>query len=562
MPASATPSATAVFTGGWIFTGDEPEPRRGGLAVRDGRILTRDAARIADLSEDPRTRRVDLDGRLLVPGFQDAHVHPVMAGIELLGCDLTGCADAAEVLTAIAVYAAEHPGLPWITGAGWSMDAFPGGTPTRGMLDRVVADRPVILENRDHHSAWANSRAFEIAGFDASTPDPPDGRFERESDGHPAGTVHDGAIFLFAGIRPGADDDTAYAGLIAAQRRLLSHGVTAWQDAAVGSLMGQRDTLPVYLRALARGELLARVRGAQWWDRGAGLRQLESMVARHKAVAAAHPRDRFSLGSVKIMVDGVAESRTAAMDGHYRDGHGHPTDSTGMTFFTAEQLAEYVVAIDAAGMQIHFHTLGDRAVRDALDALDAARRANGPSRNRHHLAHLEVVDDADTRRFAELGATANLQPSWAAHDPQLDELVIPFLPAGAEDRLYPFASLSDAGARLAVGSDWPVSSPDPIQALHVGVNRRHPSSHAPRLSEHEQLGLGTLLQAATSGSAYVNHLDDVCGRLREGMHADLAILDRNIFAGDSDDVHEARVDETWIAGERVFSREEDTVVAR
>lgn len=542
-----------VFRDGWVFTGDSRQPHWGSLVVRGGTIHSLDAAE-ATRQTAAGADVIDLGGRLLMAGFQDAHVHPVMAGIELLGCDLSSSRDAGESLAAIAAYAQAHPELPWITGAGWAMDWFAHGTPTRQMLDAVVPDRPVLLENRDHHSAWANSRAFEIAGVGALTPDPADGRFEREADGRPAGTVHDGAMSVFDGVRPPVDADLAFAALLAAQTRLLSFGVTAWQDAAVGALMGQPDTVEVYARALEANELRVRVRGAQWWERAGDLTQVEALSARAHEIRERYAPERFSLGAVKMMVDGVAESGTAAMHGHYRDAEGADTDSRGITFFDPADLMAFVAALDTAGLQIHFHTLGDRAVTDALDALDFARARNGATGLRHHLAHLEVVRAADIPRFAPLDVTANLQPVWAAHDDQLDNLVLPFLPSRARSMLYPFASLAAEGVRLALGSDWPVSSPDPIHALHVGVNRRHVGASAAPLLPEQALDLPRLLRAATVGSAYVNHLDAVCGRLRPGMFADLVVLDRNLWDLDPTELHTARVDETWIEGARVYAR--------
>lgn len=542
-----------VFRNGWVFTGDSSQPHWGGVVVRGGRIHSLDAAEAAR-QVAAGAEVVDLGGRLVMAGFQDAHVHPVMAGIELLGCDLSTCRNAGESLAKIAAYARAHPDLVWITGAGWSMDSFAHGTPTRQMLDAVVPDRPVLLENRDHHSAWANSRAFELAGVSRLTPDPADGRFEREADGTPAGTLHDGAMSVFDGVRPPIDPDHALAALLAAQQQLLSFGVTAWQDAAVGNLMGQPDTVEVYARALDADKLRVRVRGAQWWDRTSGLAQLAGLSERAQDIRGRYAPERFSLDAVKVMVDGVAESRTAAMHGHYRDARGAETDSSGMTFFDPADLTAFVTALDAARLQIHFHTLGDRAVTEALDALASARSRNGASRLRHHLAHLEVVRAADLPRFASLDVTANLQPLWAAHDAQLDELVLPFLPSQAQSELYPFGSLAAAGVRLAMGSDWPVSSPDPIQAVHVGVNRRHPGASAAPLLPEQALELSRLLHAATAGSAYVNHLDAVCGRLRPGMFADLVVLDRNLWSLDPADLHAARVDETWIEGVRVYAR--------
>ena len=547
-------TADTVFEHGWIYTGAESAPVFGGVAVAGGRVLTTDAAEVARLAETATTR-VDLGGRLLVPGFQDAHVHPVLAGIELLSCDLSACESAEETIQAIAAYAAAHPELEWIQGAGWSMDAFPGGTPTRQMLDAVVPDRPVLLENRDHHGAWANTRAFELAGITAETPDPADGRFEREADGTPGGTAHEGAMSLFGAVRPRPTADDAYAGLLAAQEHLLAFGITAWQDAAVGEFMGSPDTVPVYLRAVADGTLTVRVRGAQWWNREDGDAQLGPILERRDTVAERCDADRLSLASVKVMVDGVAENFTAAMHECYRDHHGEATDNRGISFFDPGDMARFVAALDRAGMQVHFHALGDRAVTDALDAVAHALAENGENDNRHHLAHLQVVRSEDVARFAPLGATANIQALWACHEEQLDTLTLPFLADDAEEHHYPFGELVASGAHLAAGSDWSVSSPDPIQAIHIAVNRVAPGSALPALGPGTQrLTLAQALDAYTSGTARINHLDHATGRILPGFYADFAILDRNLFDLAPEDLHTARVDETWIAGERVFAR--------
>ena len=551
-----TPQADVVFENGWIYTGTEARPRRGALAIADGRILSTDPDEVARLAETA-AERIDLAGRLLIPGFQDAHVHPVSAGIELLSCNLTECDTADDALATIAAYAEAHPELDWILGAGWSMDSFPGGTPTRRMLDAVVPDRPVFLENRDHHGAWFNTRAAELAGIDANTPDPADGRFERETDGTPAGTAHEGAMGLFDRVRPRATQQKAYAGLLAAQEHLVSFGITAWQDAAVGEFMGSPDTVPVYRRAAADGTLKVRVRGAQWWNREDGDAQLEPILARRDEAAAECDPDRLSLGSVKVMVDGVAENFTAAMHDCYLDHHGRATDNRGISFFDARQMADFVTALDREGVQVHFHALGDRAVTDALDALDQALSTNGPTDNRHHLAHLQVVRSEDVARFTPLGATANMQALWACHEDQLDELTLPFLAGDAEAHHYPFGELAATGAALAAGSDWPVSSPDPIAAIHVAVNRVAPGAQRPPLGpEHQKLTLAQALDAYTQGTARINHLDHATGRLVPGYYADLAIVDRNLFELPAEQIGGAVVDETWIGGERVYSRAE------
>lgn len=548
--------AETIFENGLVYTGLQAGPIKAAVAVAGGRIMAvGQSSKLDDLIGE-NTERVDLKGKLVIPGFQDAHVHPIMAGVEHLQADLTETSTAEEAVEAVRTYAQSHPDEPWILGAGWAMDLFPGGTPTRHMLDAVVSDRPVLIQNRDHHGAWANSKAFELAGIDATTQDPANGRLEREADGFPAGTVHEGAMGFFDHVHPGITPGLTYQGLLWAQDYMMSNGITAWQDAWVGaSDEGFGDTLEIYLQALEANDLKVRVRAAQWWDRAAGPEQIEGILARRNMVAATCDPLRLSAETVKVMVDGVAENFTAAVHAPYRDSHGHATDNHGIEFFDAAEMSAFVTDLDANGMQVHFHALGDRAVTDALNAVEQARQKNGPSGNRHHLAHLQLVREEDVSRFAELDASANLQALWACHEEQLDELTLPFMEEGAVERHYPFGQLAAAGAHLAAGSDWAVSSPNPILAIHVAVNRVEPGGHLPALGPAQhKLSVKQIVDAYTQGTAWVNHFDAETGTIRPGAYADLAILDKNLFDIPEEELYTVQVDQTWIAGERVYTR--------
>ncbi|MCU7731192.1 amidohydrolase [Actinoplanes sp. KI2] len=528
--------ADLVFHGGPVFTDGtrHTEP----VAVRDGRIIG--VGNVRDLT-GPATEVLDLEGRLLLPGFQDAHIHAVMGGVELGQCDLTGTVDRNEYLRRIAVYAREHPGEEWIVGGGWSMESFDNGVPDKDLLDGVVTDRPVYLINRDHHAAWVNSRALELAGITADTPDPANGRIDRLPDGEPIGALQEGAMDLVK--VPLTTAEARLAGLLRAQRLLHGLGITAWQDAMVCATNGYDDISDAYLTAATSGQLTASVVGALWWDRERDAGQIPELIEK---------RDRFTVGrlrcdAVKLMLDGIAENFTAAMTEPYRDSCGCVTTNRGLSFIDPQRLPAYVRELVEAGFQPHFHALGDRAVRDALDAVEAA--TDFPD-TRPHLAHLQVVHPDDVPRFRRLGATANLQPYWAAHEPQMDDLTIPFLDPALAGRQYPFGDLHRAGARLAGGSDWPVSTPDPLQGIHVAVNRIHHGDRAESFLPDQKLDLSTALTAYTAGSAYVNRLDDT-GSIRPGFRADLIVLDRDIFAAPPLEIGDARVEMTFVDGKPV-----------
>ncbi|QNT97948.1 amidohydrolase [Streptomyces griseofuscus] len=542
-------TADLVFTGGPVHTGSPARSRATTVAVRGERIVAVGHDEVRELI-GPRTEVVDLAGRLLVPGFQDAHAHPVGGGLEMGQCDLSGAATRAEYRERITAYARTHADAEWITGGGWAMEAFPGGLPTAAELDDLVSDRPVYLVNRDHHGAWVNSRALERAGLDARTPDPSDGRVERHPDGTPTGMLQEGAANLVGRLVPQVSREERVAGLLRAQRLLHSLGITAWQDALLGEHANLTDPTDAYLACAEDGSLTARVVGALWWDRARGTEQIEELLARR----AAGTRGRLRSTTVKIMQDGVAENGTAALLSPYLDGCGCASDNSGISFVPPEDLKTYVTELDSHGFQVHFHALGDRAVREALDAVEAARRANGRTDTRPHLAHLQVVHPDDIGRFRELGATANLQPLWAAHEPQMDELTIPFLGAERASWQYPFGALLRSGATLAAGSDWPVSSPDPLQGIHVAVNRVAPEAPAgtPVFLPGERIGLHDALSAYTAGSAYVNHLDHETGTVAEGFLADLVVLDRDPFAGPPEEIGATRVEQTFVGGRRVF----------
>jgi hypothetical protein len=550
---TATPDPDLLLLNGAVYTVDAVRRWAQAVAVTGGVISA--VGTDADLRElaGPRTEVIDLAGRMLLPGFQDAHVHPASAGHEMLRCNLSEAYSLDAYEEIVAEYVSANPEREWIEGGGWSMDVFPGGNPSSDVLDRVVPDRPVYLSSRDGHSAWVNGRALEIAGVTGDTPDPADGWIVREPDGHPAGTLHEGAMDLVAEHVPEPSKADWIDGLRVAQRYLHSLGITAWQDAIVG---GPYPTLDPYLEFARSGELTARVVGALWWDRHRGIEQVEDLIAARERGRAG----RFAATSVKIMQDGVIENGTAGVIEPYLDGDGRPSANRGRSFVDPGELGVAATRLDAEGFQVHVHAIGERAVREALDAFEAARRANGMNDLRHHVAHIQVVHPDDLPRFRRLGVVANAQPLWAVNEGQMLHLTIPFLGPERSGWQYPFGSLVRSGAVLAMGSDWSVSSPNPLWEMHVAVNRTSPPGYAygdgdpltPFLPE-EKIDLATALAGFTINAAYVNHLDDVTGSIEAGKDADLVVLDRNPFANPPEEIHEATVVLTLVRGERMYA---------
>jgi predicted amidohydrolase YtcJ len=560
--------ADLVLTGGKIRSPAHPSGFVQALAVRGGLIHSVGTDEEIRQVSGPRTRVVDLDGRLAVPAFGDAHVHAVAGGLESLRCNLVGLRTRQESLAAVAGYCAGLGPGDWVLGGGWSMSAFPGGLPTAADLDPVTGGRPAFLPNRDHHTAWVNTAALERAGVDERTPDPPDGRIERDAAGRPAGTLHDGAMRLVADLVPPAGAAELRAGLLAAQAYLHSLGITRFQDACVGAAaeLGIPDVFDTYRQATADGVLTSHVVGALWWDRRRGLDQIDDLLARReRADRDARERDarerdagglgRFRATTVKLMLDGVCETFTAAMSAPYLGRHGEK----GRLFIDPDTLREATGRLAAEGFQLHFHAIGDLAVSTALDALEALpaeqRRAG-----RHHLAHLQFIAPQDMGRFRALDAVANFQPLWACNEPQMEELTLPFVGPERAAWQYLIGSLARGGTRIAFGSDWPISSADPLQEMHVAVNRvkserlgrpGEPECEDPFLPA-QAITVDEAIGAFTSGVDWVNHEEDEAGRLLPGMRADVAVLDQDLYAIPSGEIGASSVVTTVASGNVVY----------
>ena len=496
------------------------------------------------------TRVVELGGRMLLPGFQDAHVHPILGGLDRLACDLSDvAADPSAYHDTIRAYAASIEPGGWVVGSGWTMAAFPGGNPGRGLLDVASPDRPAYLASRDGHSAWVNSRALALAGVTAGTEDPPLGRVERDAFGEPTGTLHEHAMDLIAERIPDPGPERLVEALRIGQAYLHELGITAWQDATVDA-----DRLAAYLAAEARGLLTGRVSASLEWDEKRGPEQVDELIERGRTVPSG---SRIRATTIKIFQDGIIENRTAGLLEPYLDASGAPGSERGQARLDPATFAAAVTRLEREGYQVHVHAIGDRAVRDALDAFQAGREANGPLDSRHHVAHIQLIDPADIPRFSALDVTANAQPYWAVEDGAIRDLTRPFLGDERTGRMYPFASLLRAGARLAMGSDWNVTTADPLLLLEVAVRRIDPDDRAAApFVASEAIGLEEGLRAFTAGSAFLDRLDDRTAAVEIGRLADLVLLDRDILAPGAGPPGDARVLMTLVGGVPVYEADE------
>jgi predicted amidohydrolase YtcJ len=539
-----TTEADLLIVGAPVYTADPARPWADAVAVRAGRVAAVGPEREAAAVCGPATRVLRLHGGLVLPGFQDAHVHTAGGGLELAQCDLHGV-EPEGYAAAVARYAADRPDVPFILGGGWVMDAFGTDGPHLAALDAVVADRPVLLESTDGHSAWVNSRALELAGITRATPDPPRGRIERDAAGEPTGALHEAAMALVADLAPPPGQAAWEAAVERGQAHLHRLGITAWQDAAVGPEM-----LAAYRAVAERGRLTGRALAALRWQVEAGEAQLADLTERRRGAGVG----RLRASAVKIFADGVFENRTAAMLAPYLDGDGRPGDNLGIGMLGPDELARAVTALDGEGFDVHVHAIGDRAVRDTLDAMEAAAAANGRRDARHQIAHLQFVHPDDRPRFRRLGVVANAQPFWSCLDGYMRELTLPFLDPERAAWQYPWASLRRAGAVLAFGSDWTVSTANPLEEIEVAVRRVAPDDRdAEPFLPAERLDLPAALDAFTIGSAYALRLEAQTGSVTPGKLADLAVLDRDPFDEAAGPIGDARVLATLVEGEPVHA---------
>jgi predicted amidohydrolase YtcJ len=533
-------STTLILRSGTIHTMDDDGTIAEAMVVRDGEIVY--------VGDDEGTRAyecqgaeiIQLSGKAVFPGFHDTHTHLLMDGTSRLYVHLFDTTTVEALVDTVQTWAEQNSAAPWVRGGGWSMVTFEGLL-HKSQLDAVVPDRPVFLHSSDTHTAFVNSVALGLAGITSATPDPEDGKIERDERGEPTGVLHESAWELVADLLPPYPVERVDEGLATAMQEANQFGITTIVDASVRDWM-----LAGYSRAEARGSLTLRVYGAVWMQPKLldDLGQIEALRSRYSS-------ERIRVDSVKFFLDGLIESETAFMLEPYTTG------TQGAPFYSDEELHEAAIALDAKGFQLHVHVIGDGATRQFLDTLEAVIEANGSRDRRAQVSHLEVVHPDDWPRFAELGAHANFQMLWAYPDPYIRELTRRLLGEQRYNYLYPIGALHAAGATIVAGSDWAVSSMNPFEAIEVAVTRQNPWNNAGEvLTPHHRIDLETAIRAYTSEAAEATFSEDVVGSLEVGKRADFVVLDRDPFAISASELSDVQVEATWLDGEAVFQRAE------
>jgi len=544
------PPADRVFLNGAIYTVDTRRSRAVAVAVREGRIVQLGSNAEVRRLVGSGTEVTDLGGAMLLPGFHDSHIHILIGVATQDDCDLLRLDSQAAVdarlrqCQALPGYGPER----WVLGGGWSEWLWPDANPGKAQLDAFFPDRPVYLESSFGHAAWVNSRALALAGVTKATGNPPEGVIERDAAGEPGGTLRDAAMLLvkrgLPAATPAQDLESVRAGIDLAH----SVGITAVIEPGLDA----RLIAPVVSLADAN-ELFLRVRASLSpinWQPG---------TFDDGVFAFLEGRDRWrrpglDVDSVKVYMDGVIEYGTGALlEPYAKAGHG-----LGPRFYTQEQVDRYFTRFDAMGLAIHVHATGDAAIRRALDGFAAMREANGMSDNRHHIVHLQLINEADRPRFAELGVTATFQPLWAYPDPSALELDIPMLGEQRTFEMYPIGSMVKSGARVAGGSDYFVTDLNPLHAMEAAVTRQDPYSNSgPVLGADERVDLDTMIAAYTINGAWLMGLEKEQGSIEVGKRADFVVLDRDLFAGPASAINEAKVLLTVFDGRTVYDARAD-----
>ena len=538
---AASEPADTVLRGGAIYTVDASRSWAEALAIRGDKIVFVGSDNDVNALTGPDTKVIELDGKMVLPGFHDSHIHPISAQLKTKMCGLTGLKGREAYLDKIRQCVADSPGTEWLMGAGWSHAYFDDqNRPDKKLLDAISTDRPITLTSYDGHSAWANSKALELSGIDESTQDPASGIIERYPDSNePIGLfIEDPAMKMVYRAKPDYSNEDRYQALLEVQSYLNSLGITslvdAWVELEDGGVYG---AISAYQRAVKEDRLNLRVNAALYWQPNKGIEQLQRM----KQIRAVACSGNFRADTVKLWQDGVMHTHTSKLLEDYSDRPGE----RGLSMFAPKKLNKIVAMLDKEGFQVHIHADGDGALRESLDAFEQSRQANGKRDSRHHIAHLELVHPDDIPRFRQLDIIANVQPLWSTSRYYIGDLLNVKLGEERRNRMEINKSFLEQGVTVAYGSDWFVTSPNPMVLIEAAVTRIRPAlplddkRTAKPMLPGEEVSIADAIASYTINGAYASHQEQQTGSLEVGKLADIVVLDKNLF-----DVEPVRISET------------------
>jgi hypothetical protein len=501
-----------------------------GLAIENGRVIATGSQALKLKGEV-----IDLNGGFLMPGFIDGHAHPIFAGREARGPRVNNLQSIDEIKKEVARYAKENPNESWIIGGAYEAAIISGGDFDAHWLDEVVSDRPVVLHAVDHHTIWVNGKALEIAGIDSNTKNPDGGTIARRNDGSPKGTLREPIAFdLILKHAPADSVESDLRAIKYACNELTSSGITTATECWVEPPMAE-----AYIAAAKSGALTLDMHLAflvtpqNWQEQVAYIQEMRAEISR-----LPEPK-RLKANTIKFLTDGALSSGTAAMINPYLDN----PESNGLKIWEDENLLAAISAYDLLKFQVHIHAIGDGAIKQSLNTIEEMTKTNPEWDRRPVIVHAQLIEPGDLSRFKELDVIANFQPLWTYLDPMNKELIEPRIGSERNNRQYQLRTLLDLETKISFGSDWPVTSQKPLDAIFIPVLRKLPGSKSEPWSKNEAITVEESLTAYTATSAYQLFDESEIGKLETGMRANFVILNKSPFETTS-----VEVKSVWIDG--------------
>ncbi len=587
--ADTGPEADIVLLNGSVYTvaygTDWDSSPQESIALKGDSILAINTSQSMKPYIGPQTRVYDLQGKMVLPGFVDTHIHLGLAAQLMAGVDLLNCTSIEEIQQNLSDYTSQHKDMAVIRGFGWKYFLFNASGPDKAMIDAVIPDKPVILTAFDGHSTWVNSKALEIAEITGSTPDPKGGKIEKDAEQNPTGVLHEmAATELVTSKVPPLSTSQITEMLSVLLPKAAAYGITTVDDAAVTpevilafSDLEDAGKLPVrvfgemvVIPDLGEEELPALVAARALQSPG-GLgngteRYLDDLFAIMKGdsvgfvpVSETSPyRDSsglFRLETGKLFLDGVIEGHTGYLIEPYAD---QPSEN-GTINWDPETFTQVIEDLDRMGFQVDIHAIGDGAVRLSLDAYENAREQNGIRDSRHKISHIQLINASDIPRLGSEGVIAALQPNWEYYDQNFANTSVPFLGKDRAEQMYTLQSILDSGGVVAFGTDYPVGTDyltyNPLDGIRTSITRL-PLPPESRVTKpyriSEAVDLKTAIESATYWGAYTNFMENRAGSLQEGKLADVVVLDRDLFTLPPRDINKAQVVATYLEGKEVF----------